>query len=57
MKKLNDKEEMEIIGLIGTLKTHKIERKVRKEKVPQKRRLLPSNLLPPSLTKRRCPRR
>ena len=27
LKELNDKEEMELIGLIGNLKTHEIERK------------------------------
>ena len=51
MKKLNDKEEMELIGLIGNLKTHEMERKVRKEKAPQKKKILPSNLLLPSLMK------
>ena len=37
MKELNDKEEMELIGLIENLKTHEIERKARKEMVPQKK--------------------
>jgi len=27
LKKLNDKEEMELIGLIGNLKTHEMEKK------------------------------
>jgi len=27
LKELNDKEEMELIGVIGNLKTHEIERK------------------------------
>jgi len=31
LKELNDKEEMELIGLIGNLKTHEIERKAREE--------------------------
>jgi len=31
LKKLNDKEEMKLIGLIGNLKTHEMERKARGE--------------------------
>ena len=38
LKKLNDKEEMEFIGLIGNLKTHEMERKVREEMAPQKKK-------------------
>ena len=34
LKNLNYKEEMELIGLIGNLKTHEMERKEREEKVP-----------------------
>ena len=37
LKELNDKEEMELISLIGNLKTHKIERKAREEMAPQKK--------------------
>jgi len=38
LKELNNKEEMEHIGLIENLKTHEMERKVREEMAPQKRR-------------------
>ena len=34
MKELNDKEEMEFIGLIGNLKTNEMERKVMEVKAP-----------------------
>ena len=37
LKELNDKEEMKLIGLIGNLKTHEIERKAREEKSPLKK--------------------
>ena len=37
LKELNDKEEMEIIDLIGNLKIHEIERKAREEKSPLKK--------------------
>jgi len=33
----NDKEEMELIGLIGNLKTHEMESKAREEMTPQKK--------------------
>ena len=33
LKELNDKEEMDLIGLIGNLKTHEMERKARKEMI------------------------
>ena len=36
LKELNDKEEMELIGLIENLKTHKMKRTAREEKAPQK---------------------
>jgi len=39
LKELNDKEEMELIGLIGNLKTHEMERKARKEMAPQKKKV------------------
>jgi len=35
LKELNNKEEMELIGLIGNLKTHEMERKSREEKASQ----------------------
>jgi len=40
LKKFNDKKEMELIGLNGNLKTHEMERKVRKEKAPLKKKSL-----------------
>ena len=40
LKKLHDKEEMELISLVGNLKTHEMKRKVREEKVPQKKKTL-----------------
>ena len=38
LKELNDKEEMELIGLIGNLMTHEIEREAREEMAPQKKK-------------------
>ena len=38
LKKLNDKEEMELISLISSLKTHEMERKPREETAPQKKK-------------------
>jgi len=32
LKEINDKEEMELIGLIENLKTHEMDRKAREEK-------------------------
>ena len=40
MKELNDKEEMELISLIGNLKTHEMERKAREEMAPQKKKVI-----------------
>jgi len=40
LKELNDKEEMELIGLIGNLRTHKMERKARKEMAHQKKKMI-----------------
>ena len=40
LKELNDKKEMELIGLIGNLKTHEMERKAREEKALQKKKTL-----------------
>ena len=40
LKELNDKEEIELIDLIGNLKTHEMERKAREEKAPQKKKIL-----------------
>jgi len=45
LKELNDKKEMELIDLIGNLKTNEMKRKTREEKAPQKRRSLLSNPL------------
>jgi len=39
-EELNDKEDIEFIGLIGNLKTHEMERKAREEKAPQKKKTL-----------------
>ena len=39
-KELNDKEEMELIGLIGNLKIHEMERKAREEMTPQKKKTI-----------------
>ena len=46
LKDLNDKEEMELIGFIGKLKSHEIERKAREEKAPQKKKTLPFKSTP-----------
>jgi len=40
LKELNDKEEIKLIGLIGNLKTHEMERKAREETVPQKKKTI-----------------
>ena len=40
LKELNDKEKMELIGLIGNLKTHEMEIKTREEKAPQTNKTL-----------------
>ena len=40
LKELNDKEEMELIGLIGNLKTNEMERKVREEMAPSKKKVI-----------------
>ena len=36
LKEINDKEEMKLIGLIGNLKTHEMERKAREGTASQK---------------------
>ena len=40
MKELNNKEELELIGLIGKLKTHEMEWKAREEMAPQKKMIV-----------------
>ena len=40
LKELNDKEEMELIGLIGNLKTHEMERKAKEEMTPLKKKTI-----------------
>ena len=40
MKELNDKKEMELIGLIENLKTHEMERKEREKMAPQKKKMI-----------------
>jgi len=46
LKKLNDKEEMNFMGLIKNFKTHEMEKKLRKTMLQKKRALL-SKLLQP----------
>ena len=40
MKELNDKDEMELISLIGNLKTHEMKKKVKEEAAPQKKKFI-----------------
>ena len=40
LKELNDKEKMELIGLIGNLKTHEMKRKAREEMTPLKKKAI-----------------
>ena len=40
LKEVNDKEEIELIGLIGNLKTYEMERKAREEMAPQKKKMI-----------------
>ena len=40
LKELNNKEEMELISLIGNLKTHEMERKARDEMAPSKKKAI-----------------
>ena len=40
MKELNDKEEMELIGLIRNLKTHEMKRIARDEMAPPKKKAI-----------------
>jgi len=40
LKELNDKEEMELIDLLGNLKTHEIERNAREEIASQKKKVI-----------------
>ena len=47
LKELNDKEGMELIGLIGNLKIHEMERKAREEKASQNKKMLAFNPLLP----------
>ena len=42
LKELNNKDEMELISLIGNLKTHEIEKKAREEATPQKKKSIAS---------------
>ena len=51
LKKLNDKEEIELIGLIGNLKTLRWKEKLEKRIHPKRRNFLPSSLHLPSPTK------
>ena len=47
---INDKEEMELIGLIKNLKTHEMKRKAREEMAPQKKKMIALSPLPPFST-------
>ena len=38
LKELNDKDEMELISLIGNFKTHEMKKKAREETTPQKKK-------------------
>ena len=38
LKELNNKEEMDFFGFIGSLKTYEMERKAREEREPQKKK-------------------
>ena len=40
LKELNDKDEMELIGFIDNLKTHEMEKNVREEMAPQKKKTI-----------------
>jgi len=40
LKELNDKEEMELIGLIGNLTTHEMEKKASEEAAQQKKKTI-----------------
>ena len=40
LKEFNDKEKMELIGLIGNLKTHEMKRKAREEKASKEKKTL-----------------
>jgi len=40
LKELNDKEEMDFMGLIKNFKTHEMENKIREDNAPKKRALL-----------------
>ena len=40
LKELNDKEEVELIGLIGNLKTHEMKKKAREEMTPQTKKTI-----------------
>jgi len=46
LKELDAKEEMELIGLIGNLKTHEMEGKVREKKASQKKKMLAFKSIP-----------
>ena len=49
LKELNNKEEMDFMGLIENLKTHEIERKDREERDTKKKKTLLSNVLLPTM--------
>ena len=49
LKDLNDREEMDFFGLIGNLKTHEIEMKVRGEREPTKKKSIAFKATPSSI--------
>ena len=49
LKELNNKEEIELIGLIENLKTHEMERKAREEMAPQMKKMIAFKSTPLSL--------
>ena len=51
LKELNGKEEMELIGLIGNLKTHEMEIKAREEMAPLKKKAITFKSSSPTPTK------
>ena len=46
LKELNDKDEMELIGLIGNLKTYEMEKAAREEMTPQKKKTIAFKSIP-----------
>jgi len=49
LKKLNDKEEMDFMGLVKNLKAHEMERKDREERDTKKKKSIASNIRLPTM--------